>query len=285
MLKKIFNGSLRQKLLVPTTLILAVTIIGLSVVLVGVQQRQLTRLSTSILASIEKMNTEAGTSFGLMAEELGTSLQKMSQSASQTLAADTRKTLENERLSIESDWERTLRDNADSIADLLAKVSPTAILANNFLDLIAYAKSATQNPDIVYAIYLKPDGKPMTRYINRQDPIIKDYLKTGEGKKKIQKVINASSKDKTVFIVEKAVTVEGKELGKVMLCVNKSSLKKKIEEMSGRFATLIDDNSKQIQTVLSDESELLTSQIRQILKKEAKSEQTIPIDDEDFKDF
>jgi hypothetical protein len=245
----------------------------------------LTKLSTSVLASIEKMNAEAGSSFDSMAGELNTSLREMSQSASQTLTADTRKTLENERLSIESDWERTLRDNADSIADLLAKVSPPAILANNFLDLIAYAKSATQNPDIVYAIYLKTDGKPLTRYINRQDPIITSYLKTGEGKKKIQKVINASSKDKTVFIVEKAVTVEGKELGKVLICVNKSSLKKKIEEISERFTTLIDDNSKQIQTVLSDESELLTSQIRQILKKEAKSEQTIPIDDEDFKDF
>ncbi len=266
MLKKIFSGSLRQKLLAPTTAILAVTIIALSVVLFGVQQRQLTRLCQSILSSIAVMNTEAKSSFDLMEKQLGSSLQEMSKSAGSTLAADTRKTLEEERLSIGADWEASLRDNAASIADLLAQVSPAAILANNFLDLVSYTKSATQNPDIVYAIYLKPDGKPLTRYIDQQNPIIKNYLEKGDGKTKIQKVINASSNDDTVFVVEKAIELEGKKLGKVMLCVSKASLNKKIEKISARFATLIDDNSKQIQTVLGDESISLTSQIQHILE-------------------
>ena len=79
---------------------------------------------------------------------------------------------------------------------------------------------------------MKPNGKPLTRYINRKDPIIKNYLNSGEGKTKIQKVINASAKDNTVFIVEKAIEVEGKKLGKVMLCVNKASLNKKIDEIN-----------------------------------------------------
>jgi methyl-accepting chemotaxis protein len=266
MFKKFFSGSLRQKLLAPTTLILAITIIGLSVVLVSVQQRQLTRLCQSILSSIEVMNTEAKSSFDLMEKELSSSLQKMSQSASDTLAADTRKTLEEERQSIGAEWEATLRDNAASTADLLAQVSPAAILANNFLDLISYTKSAAQNPDIIYAIYLKPNGKPLTRYLNRQDPIIKNYINSGDGKTKIQKVINASSKDNTVLIVEKAIELEGKKLGKVMLCVNKTSLNKKIEAMSGRFSTLINDNSNKIQKVLGDESIVLTGQIRHNLE-------------------
>jgi methyl-accepting chemotaxis protein len=266
MLKKIFSGSLRQKLLAPTTLILAVTIIALSVVLLGVQQGQLTKLCQSILSSIEAMNTQAKSSFDLMEKELGSSLQKMSQSAGDTLTADTRKTLEKESQSIAADWEATLRDNTASIADLLAQVSPAAILANNFLDLVSYAKSATQNPDIVYAIYLKPNGKPLTRYINRKDPIIKKYLQTGDGKTKILKVINAAAKDDTVFIVEKDIALEGKKLGKITLCVNKAALNQKVEKISARFETLINDNSKQIQTVLGDESKLLTGQIGRILE-------------------
>jgi hypothetical protein len=201
-----------------------------------------------------------------MGKEVNSYLQQMSQTAGNTLAANTRKMLEKERHSIGADWEATLRDNADSIAELLAQVSPAAILANNFIELISYTKSATQNPDIIYAVYLKPDGKPLTRYLNRQDPIIKNYLNSGEGKTKIQKVINASSKDKAVFIVEKPVALEGKNLGKVLLCVNKASFKIKIEEMSGRFSILIDENTKQIQSVLDEESKKITGQMRQMLE-------------------
>ena len=263
MLRKIFSGSLRQKLLAPTTLVLAIAIIVLSVVLVGIQQRQLTKLSRSVLASIDELNSDAKSSFDSMGKEVDSYLHQMSQTAGNTLAANTRMILEKEKETIGKDWEATLRDNANSIADLLAQVSPAAILANNFLDLISYTKSATKNPDIIYAIYLRPNGKPLTRYIDRQNPIIKNYLSSGEGKTKIQKVIDASSKDQTVFIVEKPVELEGKKLAKVLLCVNKASLNKKIEEMSDRFSILIDKNTQQIESVLDNESQIITDKMKQ----------------------
>jgi len=266
MFKRYLKGSLRQKLLTTTTLILAISIIGLSVVFVNVQQHQMTKLSESVLSSLGKMNADAKNSFDSMGREVNAYLDEMSQSASGELAATTRDTLEKEKLSIKSEWEKALRNNAESVAELLVKVAPAAILSNDFLSLISYTKSATQNPDVVFAVFVKANGKPLTRYLNRKDPIIKKFMKAGEGKNKIEKVINASLKDDAVFIVEKPVDVEGQHLGKAILCIDRSSVTKKIDEMSDRFATLINKNTEQIHSVLDRESGKITDKMKNMIE-------------------
>jgi ABC-type transporter Mla subunit MlaD/DNA-binding ferritin-like protein len=266
MLKKQLNLSLRQKLLVPTTLILSFSIIGLSLALISLQQRQLTTLSESVLSSVKENNTETSNSFNELGENVKESLQLMSKTAGDSLAASTQEALREEKSVIMSEWEESLRESGGSTARLLARVAPSAILSNNFLDLVSYVKSATQNPDVVYAVYINKDGKPLTQYLNLQDPIIRKYLKMGEGKKKIQKVMNASLNDDVVFIVNQQIEMEGQNLGKVMLCINKASANKKIDEMSERFNALVEDNTARIHSVLEKESVRVTTSIQQVLE-------------------
>ncbi len=265
MFKRFLNGGLRQKLLIPITLILAISIIGLSIILVSVQQHKMTKLSESVLSSLSKMNAEARKSFDLMGQDIKAYLEEMSQTAGDELTITTRNTLEKEKLSIQSEWEKALRNNAASIVDLLVKVAPAAILSNDYLSLMAYTKSATQNPDVVYAVFVRTNGKPLTRYLNHKDPKIEEYLKRGEGKNKIEKVIHASLKDNTVFLVEKPVDVEGQNLGKAVLCIDRSSVTKKVDKMSERFAALIHVNMEQIHSVLDKESGKITDKITHML--------------------
>jgi methyl-accepting chemotaxis protein len=143
---------------------------------------------------------------------------------------------------------------------------PAAILSNNFLNLFSYVKSATQNHDVVYAVYIGKDGKFLTRYLNCKNPIIKDYLTKGKGKNKIERAINASLNDNSVFIVDQQIEVEGQNLGKVMLCINKASAKKKIDEMSERFKVLVENNTSHINSVLEQESVAVNANIQKVLK-------------------
>ena len=85
----------------------------------------------------------------------------------------------------------------------------------------------------------------MTRYLDRESPLIQQYLKTGTEKNKVLRVIAASKNDANVFLVEKPVSLEDQELGKVLLCVDKSSAQKKIATLSERFNLLIAANADQ----------------------------------------
>ncbi len=265
MFKKRSNLSLRQKLLIPTTLILFFSIIGLSLALISLQQRQLTTLSESVLSAVKVSNAETGNSFNELSEDVKDNLQQMSRISGDSLAISTQEALEEEKRTIMAEWEKALHESAGSIARLLARVAPAAIISNNFLDLVSYVESATQNPDVVYAVYINKKGKPLTRYVNRKDPIIQDYLKKGEGKKKIQKVINASLNDETVFVVNQQIELDGRNLGKVMLCINKASANRKIDKMSDRFKALVADNTSRIHSVLEKESVKVTTSIQQVL--------------------
>ncbi|MBN1592875.1 MAG: hypothetical protein JW941_06460 [Candidatus Coatesbacteria bacterium] len=267
MLKKIITGSLRQRLLTPTGVILALCIIGLSVLLIVVQQGQLNQLRDAVLSSIKMSNDETRDAFATMDEQVNVSLRHMSETACTSIANATREGLHQQKDSLGRDLENALRENANSIADLLAQVAPRAILANDFLELINFSKSASGNPDIVYAVFLKPDGDPLTRYLDRQNPDVREYIKNGNGNSSIEKAIDGSRKDKAVFFVEKTVAIEGQDLGKILLCVSKRSSMDKLKEMEVSFSSLIDSNKREVESVIDSESGKVTRKMQDMIRE------------------
>ena len=264
-MKRKSQPSLRKKLLVPTVLIMAVCIGGLSLGLMSLQKTQLDRLGDAVITGLEQTNTAANRNFTDLEREVSDHLQQMKGTLNGSIEGATRTSLEGEKSRLEKELNDILRQNAESVAELLARVAPPAILANNFLDLVAYTKSATGSDDIVYAAYLRPNGKPMTRYLDRKSPLIQQYLKTGKDKNKVLRVIAASRKDANVFLVEKAVILEDKELGKVLICVDKASAVQKIAALSDRFDQMIRTNTEQGETVIRKESSDLNQRIGQML--------------------
>ena len=264
-MKRFFQASLRQKLLLPTIVIMAGCIAGISLTVVSVQKRQLEKLGESVIAGLEDTNSAANKSFAKLGKDVSNYLQQMNDTLNASIEETTRKSLEEEKSRLETQLSAVLQQNAESVADLLGQVAPSAILGNNFLELIAYTKSATSNKDIVYAVYLRPNGKPMTRYLDRKTPLIQQYLKTGKEKNKVLRVIAASKNDANVFLVEKAITLEGKELGNVLVCVDKASAKQKMTALSDRFNLLIAANTDKGKTVIQDESAKLSQRISNML--------------------
>ena len=260
-----FKKSLRYKILAPLTLILVVSFFGMAVTIIRVQDRLLTDMGSQVDASLGASSRAIINDFKIMDQSVNEKLQKMAEDAGTQLATSTGKALEAEKAQMHKAWEGALGESAASLASLLAQVAPAAILSNSFSDLISYVRSASNNPDIVYAMYFRPNGKPYTRYLNRKDPKIKGYLKTGTGKKKYEKVLSASKGDGSVFFVEKPVELEGKQLGKILLCIRKASMNQKLDEMAARFSGLTETTEKDIKTVLAKESSKVTALISDVL--------------------
>ncbi len=262
MIRNLISGGLRQRLLIPTVAVLVVCMLLLSSVLILLQRKQLNKLSDTVVTAVNKGNASAQTSFSELSSAVDTRLSEMSAAIATTLSEESRSALEADKTVLEQSFEDMLKTNADSMADLLAQVAPAAILANNFIDLINFAKAANQNPDVVYALFLKPDGKPLTRFIDRKDPDIQRFLQTGSGANKLDKILKASQGDPAVLVIERPIQIEGKNLGKVVICVSKAAARQRIADMSGRFESMVDANVRSVSEVIDGEAKAVVGEMR-----------------------
>jgi methyl-accepting chemotaxis protein len=260
-----FQKSLKFKLVIPITLVLVISFSILAMVIINQQKNLMLDMGRNINNSLQSSCLKMGDIFSRLNTEIKQQMDTMGNTASTLLGESTKKSLLSEKENINSSWIASLEKNTDSTAALLAQVAPAAILSNDFSALINYAKAATANPDIVFALYLKSNGKPYARYLDKKNPKIQSYIETGTGKKKYERVISASELDDSVFLLKKPIEFEGKDLGAVLLCTSKSSVNQQIGEMEKRFANLVDANNKKNTTVLETENAKVRKKINENL--------------------
>ncbi|MFH1154422.1 MAG: bacteriohemerythrin [Pseudomonadota bacterium] len=262
-----FFSSLSVKLLVPLTLVLAVSLAGLSLVIIRSQDSSLNAMGGRIGGLLAESNKTVGQDLTQMNDDVSKNLSGMSAITSDLLTQSTTSALTQEKDKIAEQWLKSLEETTQSLAALLAQVAPAAILSNDLTALISYARSAAANESVVYAMYFKPDDKPYVRYLDKEKEKIKEYLSTDQGKKDYEKVVLASKGDPSVFIAEKKIELEGKNLGYLLLCMSKATVKQKIDEMSLSFNALIQQNSEKIQSVLGSESLQVKNSISSIISR------------------
>jgi len=266
--------SLSIKFLVPLTTVLAISLLILSLVIINFQSNSLNLMGTQINGLLSGSNKTVGQSLETMSSDVSGKLQDMSKTASDLLTQSTKTALTDEKKQIENGWLEFLEENARSMASLLARVAPSAILNNDYTTLISYIKSASSNENVVYAFYLKTNEKPYVRFFDRKKEKIKEYLTTGKGKKKYEKVINASHDDPEVFIVKEKIELEGNELGSLILCMSKAKVNSQINKMSTRFKFLIAGNSIKIQTTLENETQKVKNSMGSSILEVSKKNET-----------
>lgn len=261
------KSGILAKLLLPTSGIFIVAMVILISVIIRMQGNFAGHMGKSVTDVLQSTTASVQRQFGEMESNVVETLQKNLAKASDTLSRNTSSELAKIQTDIVADLQETLKLNADSLAALLAYVAPRAILSNNFADLVSYVKSVSQRPDVVYAIYLNPKGRPITRYVNPDDARIKSYLQSKAGKRKLDKVLNASSKDPSVLVAEKEMALEGKSLGKIVLCMDKSSILDKKREVEGHFTSLTGKNDEMIRSALTQVSSETGAMMQTTLQK------------------
>ena len=244
---------IREKLLLPIVATLIVVIIGLSITLVTVQQRLNRTMREGIQQTLQAANQSIGNDLNNLKGDLADSLAEMSAASSAELTRSTTKALNKQKARIEYDWEAMMMESGDSIALLLARVAPSAIISKNFQALNSYIKATLQNPNIVYAFYFRDDGGLLTRLIDRDNKKIKTYLQA-EGKNRYNRILNGAKNDNSVMTVNKTIKFEDEVIGSVEICIDKAGVQEKIAEMSQRFSELVTDNQSLVTSVLQAEA-------------------------------
>ncbi|MDJ0783503.1 MAG: methyl-accepting chemotaxis protein [Desulfosarcinaceae bacterium] len=255
------KNSLRFKLLAPLTAIVILAFVALSLVILAIQQGQLTRLGDQVRQSLDEQREMMGADLKAMNVQVTNRMAEMAASAGALLDQHTRDALDAEKARLQREMEKSLVDSAESLGTLLAQVAPKAILSNSYTDLVTYVKSATANPDVVFAIYLRPNGQAYTRYLDRSHSKVKHFLETGKGRRKYEKVIAAAQQDDSVILVKKPLDTEGKAMGSILLCISKAAVDQKIAALTERFDALVTSNGEAITTTLTEESEKVTTAI------------------------
>ncbi|MCK5312367.1 MAG: hypothetical protein KAJ62_09660, partial [Desulfobacteraceae bacterium] len=224
--------SLSIKLLVPLTTVLALSILGLALVIIQSQSSSLNKMGVQINELLSESNKIIVKDLTKMNSDVSKKLFSMTKTASDQLTQSTSSVLSGEKEKIEDSWIDSMAENAQSMAMLLAKVAPAAILNNDYTSLISYTKAASSNDNVIYAMYFKPNGKPYVRYVDKNKEKIQEYIKTGEGKKLYEKIISASKNDPTVLLAMEMIELDGNDLGYLIFCMSKAQVTWKIKEMS-----------------------------------------------------
>ncbi len=236
----LFNRqSIRVKLLLLIFISFLLVITGLGTGIILIQKKLLHQIETSVAVLLENNENNINNKFITLNAQTTQNLDKMPKSVGNKIIKRTTSVLHNEKKIASVNLEQSLRVNMEILATLLAKVAPAAILSNDFTTLISYAKSATLPKDIIYAIYIKPNGRPLTRYYDKKNLKIKEFLKISKEKRKINKILQASKNDPDVIIIKKDINLDNSFLGSIVLCIDKKSINKKIEGMEQRFSNLI----------------------------------------------
>ncbi|MCG7938815.1 MAG: methyl-accepting chemotaxis protein [Candidatus Thiodiazotropha lotti] len=157
----------------------------------------------------------------------------------------------------------SLIETAEAIADMLAAVSAEAILGKKYSTLVDYVKVANKNPRVIYALYIRADGKrPLTRYVNRKNPLVKGLIGKGEGRTPMDKLLSASAADSNIQEIIRPVIFEGKKLATVQLGVTVEGVNQRMDEMQTRFQKLIDDSGAKVTSAMNSVAESITKQLQ-----------------------
>ena len=260
-MKSASSLGLHLRMFLPVAVVLAMAVISMIIGVIGVQKSALTGLEEAISSTLVESAQSMQSSFELSSSRVSISLDEMRQRIVEALNESTRQTLEQEKLRLAAELEATLLHSAGSIADLLASVAPGAILSNNFAALNSYAHSAAQNPDVVFAFYLNDQGQPMTRYFDREHPLVLRLLGSSTEGDRVAALLNASRADDLVFIVERIIEAEGRRLGTALICVDRGAVSRQIEEMAANMDAMVASSSQTIQDVLQREAGGVTATI------------------------
>ncbi|NMG77140.1 putative bifunctional diguanylate cyclase/phosphodiesterase [Aromatoleum diolicum] len=72
--------------------------------------------------------------------------------------------------------EQQLTERGRVLGHLIALISPEAILGLDFLTLNEYAREVSRQRDVVYGVIVDNDDRPLTSYVNGNDPLIRTSL-------------------------------------------------------------------------------------------------------------
>jgi methyl-accepting chemotaxis protein len=257
---------LRSRLLRPVFIALGIALLVQVLVAVALTRSTVGALEVDLGARLGSDTQRLESELQEASRELSSGLGTLSTRTRERLAAGLSTKLKDEQTQIRATLEQNLKDSANDMAQLLAAVAPRAMWDNDGPALSEFARRAQRNPNVLFVVYDDAQGQHLTRYLNRENPLIKALMDKGEGERALDKVLNAARNDKSVYMIEASISPNGVEIGKVLMGVSTASVEQQLEALDKRFTALIASGDQLVADSLSGASTESTAALTARLK-------------------
>ena len=230
---------LRSRLLRPVFIALGIALLVQVLVAVALTRSTVGALEVDLGKRLGADTQRLASELEEASRELSSGLGTLSTRTRERLAAGLSTRLKEEQTQMRTTLEQTLKDSGNDMAQLLAAVAPRAMWDNDGPALSEFARRAQRNPNVLFVVYDDAQGQHLTRYLNRENPLIRALMEKGEGERALDKVLNAARNDKSVYLIEAPISPNGVEIGKVIMGVSTASVDQQLAALDKRFAALI----------------------------------------------
>ncbi|MQQ35375.1 HAMP domain-containing protein [Pseudomonas sp. SZ57] len=253
---------LQSRLLRPVFIALGIALLVQVVVAVALTRSTVTALEADLANRLGVDSQHLSAELESASSEVTSSLDALSSSTRQRLSVGLSTRLKDEQAQLRATLEKDLRESATDMAELLAAVAPRAMWDNDTPTLSEFARRAQRNPNVLFVVYDDAAGEHLTRYMNRDNPLVKALLAKGEGERAMDKVLNAAKNDPSVYYVEASISPNGVEIGKVRMGVSTATVEENLAALDKRFATLITSGEQLVSDSLASASKDSSTALR-----------------------
>ena len=116
-----------------------------------------------------------------------------------------------------------LTSKARTQAKFVAAISIEALLSYDYVTLNRFMLDTSQIEDIVYAVILSPDDKPLTSYLDRKNSYIEAALRTA-APDSVAAVLAQVDRDPMVFVITEPVMLDDKVIATLQIGVDHARL-------------------------------------------------------------
>lgn len=230
---------LQSRLLRPVFIALGIALLVQVVVAVALTRGTVDALVTDLGKRLGEDAQRLSGELAQAGQEVSGSLSSLSIQTRERLSASLSERLKAEQGQLRESLEQSLKASANDLAQLLAAVAPRAMWDSDIPTLSEFARRAQRNPNVLFVVYDDAQGQHLTRYLNRENEVIKALLEKGQGERALDKVLNAAANDPSVYLVEASISPNGVEIGKVRLGVSTASVETQLKALDSRFSALI----------------------------------------------
>ncbi|MDU8502036.1 methyl-accepting chemotaxis protein [Pseudomonas syringae] len=253
---------LQSRLLRPVFIALGIALLVQVIVAVALTRSTVTALEADLANRLGVDSQHLSSELELASSEVTSSLDSLSASTRQRLSVGLSTRLKEEQAQLRATLEKDLRESATDMAELLAAVAPRAMWDNDTPTLSEFARRAQRNPNVLFVVYDDAAGEHLTRYMNRDNPLVKALLAKGGGERAMDKILNAAKNDPSVYYVEASISPNGVEIGKVRMGVSTATVEENLAALDKRFATLITSGEQLVSDSLASASKDSSAALR-----------------------
>ncbi|EPM83949.1 methyl-accepting chemotaxis protein [Pseudomonas syringae pv. actinidiae ICMP 18886] len=253
---------MQSRLLRPVFIALGIALLVQVIVAVALTRSTVTALEADLANRLGVDSQHLSSELELASSEVTSSLDALSASTRQRLSVGLSTRLKEEQAQLRVTLEKDLRESATDMAELLAAVAPRAMWDNDTPTLSEFARRAQRNPNVLFVVYDDAAGEHLTRYMNRDNSLVKALLAKGEGERAMDKVLNAAKNDPSVYYVEASISPNGVEIGKVRMGVSTATVEENLAALDKRFATLITSGEQLVSDSLASASKDSSTALR-----------------------